>query len=145
MSPPNRRYYVMRPLVALTAIILAAAGCFIVQRIAVNPVATSSTDSVRVKSSVKAHLLDGSTVVFTDGASVTRDAINGYGLRYALLENERSIAVNDVALDSVVGMETFERKQLKSQSALVSTAATAASAVGLLEFLVSIIRSCRNC
>lgn len=98
-----------------------------------------------VSSPIKAHLLDGSTVVFTDGASVTRDAINGYGLRYALLENERSIAVNDVALDSVVGMETFERKQLKSQSALLSTAATAASAVGLLEFLVSIIRSCRNC
>ena len=30
MSPPNRRYHVMRPLIALTAIILAAAGCFIV-------------------------------------------------------------------------------------------------------------------
>lgn len=106
MSPPNRRYHVMRPLIALTAIILAAAGCFIVQRIAVNPVATSSTDSVLVKSPVKAHLLDGTTVTYPYGIELVRGMIRGVGRRFDLALHLMP-PVSVIPLDSVLGMESY--------------------------------------
>jgi hypothetical protein len=106
MSPPNRRPNATLPLITLATIILAAAGCFIVQRIAVNPVAVSSTDSVRVKSAVKAHLLDGTTVTYPNGVELVHGMLRGAGRRYDLALRELP-SVSVIPLDSVLGMESY--------------------------------------
>ena len=95
-----------------------------------------------VSSPIKAHLLDGGTIVFADGAMVTRDAISGHGLRYALLENERSVPVTGVPLDSVVGVETFEQKRLQAQSVVLSIAATTVGGAALVGLLKALFGSC---
>ncbi len=59
-----------------------------------------------VESPVKAHLLDGSTIVFADGAVIDDILITGTGARFDIrLDHVGS--VSGIALDSVVAMESF--------------------------------------
>ena len=59
-----------------------------------------------VRSPVKAHLLDGSTMLFSDGVTVGRDRVTGGGTRYDIRLNPVG-AVSGIALDSVLAMESF--------------------------------------
>jgi hypothetical protein len=84
---------------------LALSACFIAHRVSVEEVNRAS-DSVRVRTPVKAHLLDGSTVVYRKGVLVARGRLTGDGTRYDLtLANPTTVA--DLPLDSVVGLESF--------------------------------------
>ena len=96
---------------------------------------------VTVTSSVKAHLLDGSTVVFSKGVSVSGGAVRGEGYRYGLTLRD-SAAVSLVSLDSVVGMEVFEESSEGAKSFLVSALATVATVVGAAALAVAIFGSC---
>jgi len=96
---------------------------------------------VTVTSPVKAHLLDGRTVIFPNGVAVSDGAVRGDGYRYGLTLRD-STAVLLVPLDSVVGMEVFEESQDGVKSFLVSAVATAATLVATAGLAVAIFGSC---
>jgi hypothetical protein len=100
-----------------------------------------SADSVSVVTPVKAHLVDGSTVVYPAGVTLARDTVWGSGTRYDLTLRD-STAVTSLALDSVVGMESFRTHVNQASSIIVSTLATGAAAVGTVAAIVLI--SCLN-
>src|SRR4051812_46958059 len=81
------------------------------------PVSTARTleGSRQISTPVKAHLLDGSTVVFADGAVINMGRLTGRGRLYRPLEDSLSVPYENVPLDSIVGLETFERKRLVAQ------------------------------
>ena len=95
-----------------------------------------------IRTPLRAHLADGSTVVYSQGATIVAGHIDGTGLAYALLDDTHSTVRTRVPLDSVVGVETFEGKVLMAQSVTVSIAASAVTAVGAVALLKAIFGSC---
>jgi hypothetical protein len=94
---------VLRPVSLLLLSPLAA--CFVVRHVSVVEV-DRAADSVQVRTPVKAHLLDGSTVVYRSGVLVADARLTGPGIRYDLaLTNPTDIT--ELPLDSVVGLESF--------------------------------------
>lgn len=90
----------------LTSILLLAGltGC-IARQVSVSEL-DRAADSVQVGSPVKAHLLDGSTVLYPAGLLVARGRLTGTGTRYDLTLKD-STQVTDLPLDSVVGLEAY--------------------------------------
>jgi hypothetical protein len=103
----------------------ALSACFIYRNVQVESLGrpVSSVYAVIVSTPVKAHLIDGSTVVFRDGIRVTGDTVWGVGTRYGLALRD-SAAVTGLPLDSVVGMESFRTEVNTTSTILVSTLAT---------------------
>lgn len=60
-----------------------------------------------VESSVKVHLLDGSTVLFPEGAEIGVDRLTGSGERYDIRLSPMG-SVSGVARDSVRALESFD-------------------------------------
>jgi hypothetical protein len=111
----------MLPLVSLL-LLLATGACFIVRRPVVAEV-DRAADSVRVRSPVKAHMLDGSTVVYPKGMLLAAGRLTGAGTRYDLrLSNPTE--VSELPLDSVVGLESFRTEINGGATAALSAAAT---------------------
>src|SRR2546428_166516 len=107
----------------------------------------SNADSITVQTPVKAHLRDGSTVLYRTGVLLARDTLRGPGMRYGLTLRD-STAVLVVPLDSVVAMESFRRTTNVAASAIVSTLATGATVfAGVLLAIVICFSSgrCGNC
>ena len=107
----------------------------------------SNADSLTVHTPVKAHLRDGSTVLYRTGVLLARDTLRGAGMRYGLTLRD-STAVLVVPLDSVVAMESFRRSTNVPASAIVSTLATGATVfAGVLLSIVICFSSgrCGNC
>ena len=64
----------------LGAFVMSAAGCFVFHHVDVQQVVPR--DAVVVTSPVKAHLKDGSTVVYAYGVTVSGGTLRGAGVRY---------------------------------------------------------------
>ncbi|MGB5345516.1 MAG: hypothetical protein WBN23_05070, partial [Woeseia sp.] len=108
-----------------------------VRSLQVDAVEAKPGDSFVVESPVKAHLLDGSVVVFDKGISVLNDEIIGEGVRYDL-RLERQEAITSLKLDQVAAMESFQSPLNSGATAAASTGATAGgtfASVGLLKFV----------
>ncbi len=116
----------LRPLLVLLLCMLGA--CFIVRRPSVAEV-NRAADSVRVRTPVKAHLLDGSTVVYPKGMLLAAGRLKGPGTRYDLRLSD-PIEVDELPLDSVVGLESFRTEVNNTATVGLSLAATV-GAVGL--------------
>src|SRR5256885_9515000 len=125
--------------VALPLVLLVSACIHVYQSIRPRPLDPHTP--VTVTTPVKAHLLDGSTVVFLAGVTVDSAAVRGDGNRYSLTLRD-SAAVNSIPLDSIVGMEAFEQTVNGASSFVVSVLATSgmAGVVGVLA--VAIFGSC---
>ena len=96
---------------------------------------------VRVESSVKAHLLDGSTIVYPNGVAMANNTLVGSGLRYAIGSGVPTSVVR-VPLDSVVGMENYSAKVSEGASValtLISIPLVAFAAAGAA---VAVFGSC---
>ncbi len=78
-----------------------------IHELEVTPVDTESTDPITVSSPVKAHLTDGSTVVFEEGVTVADGQVTGDGRKYGLTL-DTSIRVSSIALEDVAAMESYE-------------------------------------
>ncbi len=85
-----------------------------------------------VKSPVKVHLVNGGTVVFRQGAFFNRDSVRGLGVRYTPTLADSTAAQMSIALDSVLGVETFKDKFNAGRTVVYSTLATTASLMGLV-------------
>ena len=107
----------------------AASGCIISRGVGVERLSNTGSDSTTVKSPVKAHLSDGSIVVFAHGATVAREMVIGEGQHYTA--TLRSIGrMDSIPLDRVVGMETYRTEYSTGRTVLYSSLATAATIAG---------------
>jgi len=112
----------------------------VIQSPAIEPVNMLKPPTL-VRSPVKAHLLDGSTVVYPSGFTLAGDRITSTGQRYAL-GSGTSVGSINIPLDSIVGMETYDRRVNVPASVLASAAATAGGALLTVGALIAIFGSC---
>ena len=133
----------------VTALAAQAVGCIVTQ-VKVEPVerpaastpgAASAPARTAIAFPVRAHLSDGSTVLFRSGVIVTRDSISGLGYRYGLTLRD-SAAVSALPLDSVVGMEAYAERPRKAEATLLTTGVVVVAAVGTAALLKAIFGSC---
>lgn len=107
----------------LLVLTLVIASC-IVHRVDIVPVDVSAETPILLSSPVKAHLIDGSTVVFPEGVNVYDGKVQGKGERFDIaLENNRF--VDEIALDDIAAMESFQTPVSTGATAVASTAGTA--------------------
>jgi hypothetical protein len=104
------------------------------------------TDSILVSTPVKAHLLDGSTVVFPAGLWVVHGAMKSWvggaaSFRYGLTLRD-STPAGELPLDSVLAFETFRNSVNTSASVALSVLGTAGTAVAAAALAVAIFGSC---
>jgi hypothetical protein len=122
----------------LGALAFSAAGC-VFHFVQVQKLIPS--DAVVVTSPVKAHLKDGSTVVYAKGVTVSGGTLLGAGARYDLALKQSS-NVNTIPLNSVVGMESFQTRVNGVKTAIVTTLVTAGAVVGSVALFKAIFGSC---
>jgi hypothetical protein len=109
----------MRPLLVLVA--LVTNGCVhVVHTVAVHEVSTTTVADHH--GPVKVQLADGSTIVFSTGASVGDGQIIGHGSHYSLDGTET--LVTSVGLDSVRSAQTFVKGVKGGQTAAATGLAT---------------------
>lgn len=125
-----------RRVTAAVALLLSA--CVVSRGVRVEPV---PREPVEVKSPVKAHLADGSTVVFVEGATVGRGRVQGKGVRHDLAL-QASQPVTEIPLDRVVAMERFRDDVDATSSVLLSLAGAAAGVFASAALAVAIFGSC---
>lgn len=106
--------------------------------------AAESGEPVTVTSPVKAHLVDGSTVLFREGVTVSRTTVAARGkpgVRFDVRLNPGG-PVTTIALDSVVGMENFISRTNTGASAILTLLANTGLVLGSALAAVAIFGSC---
>jgi hypothetical protein len=104
-------------------LVAVLSACFFVRKVNVVELDRGS-DSVQVKTPVKAHLIDGATVVYPRGVLVLRNQLLGEGTWYDLrLKNPAPVTA--LSLDSVVGLESYQTVIDGGASVGISLLATA--------------------
>jgi hypothetical protein len=104
-------------------VVAGLSACFLVRKVTVVELDRGS-DSVQVRTPVKAHLIDGATVVYPQGVLVLRNRLVGEGTWYDLtLKNPATIKA--LTLDSVVGLESYQTHIDAGSSIAISLLATA--------------------
>ena len=98
----------MRKFLLLGSLLLVS--CVVtVRHIEITPIepGEDAESPILVESPVKAHLVDGSTVVFPKGLRVDEDMVRGEGFKYDItLEN--TTPVTEIELDDVAAMESYQ-------------------------------------
>lgn len=90
------------PVLALLAPLLLGA-CVIYRNVRVEELPRSATT---VTAPVKAHLVDGATVIFRSGVTISATEVTGRGTRYSLDLGD-STPVPSIPLSMILGMETY--------------------------------------
>ncbi|MFN2565623.1 MAG: hypothetical protein ABR499_11560 [Gemmatimonadaceae bacterium] len=132
-----------------TALVLAAciasisSGVRITERdkSALRDQATRSGNAV-VRSPVKVHLADGSTIVYPQGIRVSGGVILPTGAARRSGPLNENVPVGSVPLDSVLGLESFHTNVNVPGSLVLSTLGTVAGFVGAVGLGVLIFGSC---
>jgi hypothetical protein len=94
-----------------------------------------------VTNAAKAHLKDGSTVVYRNGFTVAGGELRGPGTRYDLSLTSGT-RVDSLPIDTIVGMESFRTRINGPESFIVSTLATIGGVFGGAALAVAIFGSC---
>ena len=128
-----------RALVLVLSVAVAVPAC-VFQHVDVRPIAVADRSQV-VDTAVKAHLKDGSTVVFPDGVTIGNGLLRGRGMRHDLALAQAT-PVASVPLDSVAALEVFRTKENGLATFGVSVLATAAVVMGTALLLKAIFGSC---
>jgi hypothetical protein len=124
-------------------LLLAAALCSscVIKTLDVQPVDVAGGAPISIQSPVKAHLLDGSTVVFEKGVTVAEGEVRGDGRKYDLTL-DTSVRVSSVPVDDVAAMESYQTPVHATGTAAASTATTAGIVVGSVVLIKAIFGSC---
>ncbi|HXG55121.1 MAG TPA: hypothetical protein VNJ03_07045 [Vicinamibacterales bacterium] len=129
----------MKKLLAVLLSVLLASCVVVSRRVEVKSVSTRTP--VTVKSPVKAHLKDGSTVLYPDGIVVTGTELIGRGTHYdAALKQDKYIDI--VPIDAVLGMESYRERVDGAETFIVTSLATVAGVFGTAALAVAIFGSC---
>ena len=130
----------MRKSVPALLAIVALAGACVIQQPVIKPLDVKTLTQT-IQTPVKAHLKDGSTVIYGYGVARRGDAIITPGVRY-LLGSSTAIPANVIPLDSIVGMEMYSRNVNVPGSVALSLVGTAAAVLGTAVAAVAILGSC---
>lgn len=122
----HRRVRLAGHVVTGLAVALAIGGCFWFRGVRVEEVPIRDVTSV--DAAVKAHLIDGSSIVYKDGITIAGDTVHGEGVRYDLTLGY--FLARPVPLDSVLAMESFHTTARVGESIAVSLLATGAAIAG---------------
>ena len=134
------RSRVLRVLLSTSLSLVAGACIWVFRTVRVEAIGPSA-DSLVIETPVKAHLRDGSTVLYRDGVLLARDSLRGPGVRYGLTLGD-STDLSFVPLDSVVAMESFRRATNGAPTVIVSTLATGAGLVAAA--VAAFVIACSN-
>ena len=108
---------------AALIVALATGACFVYRTLTIRSERPGGP-SRAITSRVKAHLDDGTTVLYPDGVTIDGDTVRGHGAAYDLALANRGF-VSAVPLRRVVAMETFRTGVDPLATFAVSTLATA--------------------
>src|SRR5688572_2915223 len=136
-----RRRVAPRALSALLLLVALAASACIIKAGRTDVVPVDPGTPVVLSTPVKAHLRDGSTVLYRRGVTVAADSLVGPGTRFGLGLAD-SAQVTALAIADVAGMESFHRVTDVASSATLSVLGSfaVASLAGLAA--IAIFGSC---
>jgi hypothetical protein len=97
--------------------------------------------TTHVQTAFRAHMRDGSVVAYPAGATIGNGTIDGTGTRFDVTRTKQSAAPL-VPLDSVIGLEVFERHVNPIRTAIYLPVSMAISTVATAALLVAIFGSC---
>ena len=124
----------------LCAVAVSTASCILIsQRVAVQSV--SPGQATVITTPVKAHLKDGTTVVYPNGVTVVGQSLRGSGTHYDLTL-AGSVRVRNIPLDSVVAMESFRTDTNIVQTVAFSTLASVGAVIGSAALAIALFGSC---
>ncbi|MBW2369659.1 MAG: hypothetical protein JRH15_17445 [Deltaproteobacteria bacterium] len=109
--------------------------------LAIAPIELSDATPITVKSPVKAHLMDGSTIVFAEGVTVKDGRVFGAGRKYDILL-VASVQIAEVALADVAAMESFQTPVDAVTTGVVTVGVSAGAVVGGTLLFKAIFGSC---
>lgn len=134
------RSYLRRRLFAVTTLAtLIVAACIISTTNRPAPLATAGA-ARWVDAPIKAHMTDGAVVLFRSGSTVGGGKIAGHGMRFnARLDSN---AVEQIPLDSVIGVEAFERQVNPARSLLYVPVSGVIAAAATVALAIAIFGSC---
>lgn len=129
-------------LAVLLCMALMVSGCvWTARRVDVAPIVPGN-EARAIVNPVKAHLKDGSTVVFLQGVSISGGSLRGLGTRHDLTLSQET-AVTVVPLDTVAALESFRTvSRMTPGSAVFTLLGTGAAALGASLLAVAIFGSC---
>lgn len=104
-------------------------------------VAAASLGDTVVTSPTKAHLIDGSVIVFVDGFGLSGRRVLGTGQRFDA-SRKASVASTGIPLDSVLGFEVFRRRINPGRTLVYGTVSAVASTFALAAAAIVIFGSC---
>ena len=103
----RRLVFPRRSVATVVGVVFLAAStsaCAVVHRVKHESVPLTGSQVIGLP--VKAHLLDGSTIVYRDGVTIRSGRVGGIGTRYDIRLDSVG-TVQGIALDSVAAMESF--------------------------------------
>lgn len=125
-----------------TALALLLQGCVVARGVKVEAIGPQTgSEPLKVTSPVKAHLKDGSTVVFAKGATVTRTLVRGDGVRHDL-ELTRRTPVRELKLEDVAAIEQYNAEVDTTLTVGLSILAVAAVAAAAAASAAVVFGSC---
>lgn len=127
-------------LIVLLSSLLLTSNCAVRGRVGVKRV-TPAAERVEIKSPVKAHLIDGSTVVFPTGLIIAEGKLVGQGTQYDLTL-EKSGVVVQVPLDRVLALESFENTLEKGLTVFATTGSTVLTLAAAVVLIKALFGSC---
>jgi hypothetical protein len=122
----------------LLALLLSA--CVVRDRVQVNAI-TPPASLLQISSPVKAHLADGSTVVYSGGLTISGGTLVGKGVRYGL-DLARLEELEQFPLERVMALESFENRTEKALTFLASTGATVVGLAAAVLVAKALFGSC---
>ena len=147
VAPPVRLFSPAPRFALLFGLAFTLGGCVFLFR---EPVATevsladTTATTTVVRTPVRVHLINGETVIFSEGARISSTAIEALGsrgLRYDL-GFSRQWPVDSIQIDSIVAVETIDSRYQSGKSFAISTLATAGGIVVVPSLLAAIFGSC---
>jgi hypothetical protein len=131
----------MRKLRLLVCLLLMS--CVTVRHIEITPIESGEevNTPISVESPVKAHLEDGSTVMFPKGVTVDAEMVKGQGFKYDITL-QHSEPVTEIDLGDVAAMESYQDVVNTGATVAATTITTVGGGLAGIALLKAIFGSC---
>lgn len=131
----------MKKILLLACLLLVS--CVTVRHIEITPIESGedSEPPITVESPVKAHLVDGSTVMFPKGLTVESQKVRGQGFKYDITL-EHSEPVTEISLDDVAAMESYQDVVNTGATVAATTVTTVGGGMAGMALLKAVFGSC---
>ncbi len=133
--------HVMRRILLFGCLLLIS--CVTVRHIEITPIEAGedAEPPIVVESPVKAHLVDGSTVMFPRGLTVAGNKIKGQGYKYDITL-ELTEPITEMHLDDVAAIESYQDVVNTGATVAATTVTTVGGGIAGLALLKAVFGSC---